>query len=455
LTSDEKVRIIELYQNDAPLAEIKREVTATAGSINRIVRDAGLPTRWSRLPMRHDAFRSLDDPRAAYFLGLLMADGSINEGSRRVALGLRRRDRAVLERFCDFLETTRERVYDYTKDGRLTSMVVFTSAELTADVMRYGVVPLKGRGNPCVADELINNHNFWKGLIDGDGSLFYAVDRRRTNPAPNKTHPGTPGISLRGRRSLLEQFVAYVERTVGLPQARVISTDSTGCSDIAFTGEIARAIIHNLYGDEEVVALEAKAELAQEMLTWQTRTERGTAMLTCAYCGNSFRRKNSQAPAELAFCCHEHNAIYRHEHREYEDHNSEVKAQYAAARALWAAPNTPSNARFIENYEPCLREYGLTNIHTRRDLSSHGTIFEADDADGPLVIWCVSDVKVSQLRKLERVRAEGKRAAVLHYSTLTPGRYHINYLSSTAKGSRLTVDMLRSSRVTALAAAPD
>jgi hypothetical protein len=65
--------------------------------------DAADPGRqqWTRRHIVHDYFHTIDNPRKAYLLGLLAADGNVLETTPRVTLELAMKDRELVEFFRD------------------------------------------------------------------------------------------------------------------------------------------------------------------------------------------------------------------------------------------------------------------------------------------------------------------------------------------------------------------
>lgn len=416
-----------MYRDNLTIADIGHEVGVSSNTVSRVARAANLPRRCNPWPMRHDAFAQMEDPAARYFLGLLMADGCVNDQSNRICISLHRHSRDSLEELCDFVGSPRDRIYDYpaTAVKGPHSMVVLTSAQMTADLMRWGVHPRKGRGSPELPPELIDSPEAWRGLIDGDGSVYFL-------------RAGTPGISLSGRRSLVKQWAAFAQRC-GLPDERNLVVREGGNHILNFTGTAARHLIGVLYADAEGPAMNYKAALAAKALAWQTRTERGTVDLPCMLCGEPVRRKLSQVVI-TAFCSRDHYQLFRDEHKQ--DPNQAEKDYYSLARGGWSAPNSPT----VKHFQPILRRHleteGLRNLRPRLDINRNGNVLEGEDGQGPIVIWLAMDVKMGLL-KVRIAHAEGKRIAAIHLSSANTEYYHYQVLPTGAKGSRVPRDVVR------------
>lgn len=119
--------------------------------------------------MKEDYFSVIDSEEKAYFLGLIITDGS-NDGSR-VRLFQHNQDRYILEKFSS--EIGIKNIY---KDGDVCSVEAYSS-ELAHDLERYGVIKNKTKYLTSIPLEKIPEeylHHFWRGYFDGDGSISYS-----------------------------------------------------------------------------------------------------------------------------------------------------------------------------------------------------------------------------------------------------------------------------------------
>jgi hypothetical protein len=103
----------------------------------------------------------------------------------------------------------------------------------------------------------LNNDDFWRGLVDGDGSLLWTNSKR---PARNY-----PRIRLLGSLAITTGFLNFCRQFT--PIAASVRP-YCGIYDIAFTGEPARIIVRVLYASAPI-ALPRKAALAAAMLTYR------------------------------------------------------------------------------------------------------------------------------------------------------------------------------------------
>lgn len=149
--------------------------------------------RKSKYTLNEYAFDKLDDA-ASYWLGVLIADGSVDHlrGISRLRLGLK--DTKLVEQFRDFLGSNHP-----IKDRGDVRILEVTSHYLVAAIEQYGIVPNKTKIATAHSD-LVGRASFWRGVIDGDGCTF--------------TRNGYPNIVLVGSEPLMDQWLAFVKDLV-------------------------------------------------------------------------------------------------------------------------------------------------------------------------------------------------------------------------------------------------
>jgi len=109
-------------------------------------------------------FETITDD-SAYWIGFLLADGNVSHNT--VTINLKTSDRLHLEKFRDFMGGNQ--VIGLKKDPRVSGYA-FGSIKVTKDLANWNIVPKKSliaKPHP----ELIKNPHFWRGVIDGDGSI--------------------------------------------------------------------------------------------------------------------------------------------------------------------------------------------------------------------------------------------------------------------------------------------
>jgi hypothetical protein len=120
---------------------------------------------------------------------------------------------------------------------------------LVETLKEYGIVERKSR--TAFVIKLNNNLHFWRGLIDGDGTLYISPKMY-------------PALSLCGSESILNQFVDYVKGVC--PNVQKISVRKCATiKQLAVGGEKAIILIKHFYSNCPV-ALERKLKIAERII---------------------------------------------------------------------------------------------------------------------------------------------------------------------------------------------
>ncbi len=194
-------------------------------------------------------------PESAYWIGFLMADGSVFHqagASWRLSLQLSVKDEEHVERFRRFVKAT-SRLYRVGSHGTCgpTVMIVISSNRLAEALARYGVVPNKTKSAEVIGLE--GNRDFWRGVIDGDGNLGRSL------------RFGSVRMKLVGSANLTRQFSEFARGIYSGQRATVYKGPSGNYSAVGLSGPGAYAVIDCLYRDCGV-ALERKRVHAEELL---------------------------------------------------------------------------------------------------------------------------------------------------------------------------------------------
>jgi hypothetical protein len=130
-----------------------------------------------RAAVRHDYFSQIDSPVKAYILGLLASDGTIASAHNKVGIKAKLADADVVKFVRDEL-SPRSQIGEYVLPPlpgyaaeRPYVMFSVGSAQMKADLARFGIVPRKSLivTYPELPPHLENN--FILGCYDGDGCL--------------------------------------------------------------------------------------------------------------------------------------------------------------------------------------------------------------------------------------------------------------------------------------------
>jgi hypothetical protein len=158
-----------------------------------------------RLPLNDFVFDVLSE-EPLYWIGFLMADGNVSARlgetpSVSVASG----DLEHVRKFAKFMESG-HKIYKNTSSGKKNPVyqLAFRSDRLAGRLAKFGVVPRKSHVAHVPDDNpnVIFSRHYNRGLIDGDGSLWW--QKSKTNKYPILTFTS-------GSRRLISQFDMFLK----------------------------------------------------------------------------------------------------------------------------------------------------------------------------------------------------------------------------------------------------
>jgi hypothetical protein len=213
-------------------------------------RAGGLPHSKRRLPIDESAF-SKPSPERNYWVGFLMADGCVDtRGYLSIMLG--EVDRVHIEKLREFMKSGHKimTVKPYGKNKKPLVQYNVYSRKIVSDLSVIGIIPNKTHvAKAC--DELCNDRDFWRGVVDGDGSLGI--------------YTNAPRLQLKGAKPLLEQFSRFAAITTGRINGPLVKPDRN-IWVVTVGSEYARNLIAVLYGNNPSTYLERKYQIALQAL---------------------------------------------------------------------------------------------------------------------------------------------------------------------------------------------
>ena len=172
------ILVEELYAkhlNGVSCKDLAKETGVHFNTLKEWFKEAGLNIQKYKPSATYktnfDFFKSIDTEEKAYFLGLLLADGSVfHSGNSFVtSLGLKKTDSYLVEKLRDILSPDRPL---YKKQHDMVSLEIH-NCKLAQDLISWGCVPRKTWVKfkyPKISSYL-NNH-FIRGYLDGDGCCY-------------------------------------------------------------------------------------------------------------------------------------------------------------------------------------------------------------------------------------------------------------------------------------------
>lgn len=207
LSEEEIANIVDMYQNNVSLREIEKITNHGRGALARMLQELNVKTtsgnHYRKYFFDFDFFSKIDNELAAYWLGFLYADGSVEAvtahgyGQRAFKLALAEQDREILEHFKEDLKSS----YPIREDNSICSeneqvklIHELRSEKTVQDLERLGCVPRKSLiltfpSEEQVPRNLINH--FIRGYFDGDGSITSYQEKENHSPKYTVNFVGT------------------------------------------------------------------------------------------------------------------------------------------------------------------------------------------------------------------------------------------------------------------------
>lgn len=172
-----------------------------------------------------------ESPEKSYIIGLLSADGfNSNKG---IYIALQYRDSHILEELKNFLEYTGSIKYDKNKNRSILTICSKALSSYLKD--EEGIISNKTE-NFKVLDKYKYDTNFWRGVVDGDGCVYYY-----------KYKLGVVfGISLVGTYNMINSFKNYCNTIIKIDN-KIQKIKNSIVYSISITGNKAVPILEQLY----------------------------------------------------------------------------------------------------------------------------------------------------------------------------------------------------------------
>lgn len=192
--------------------------------------------------------------QSAYWIGFLMADGYISKNKSAVHLNLKADDETHIRKFRKFLKSSHKitvrdvllKHYGISK----AACYSFNSFKIVKTLKDFGVTNRKSL--TAKAKKIQNNPHFWRGVIDGDGSIFLS-----------KTGNNNLIVALVGSKTIIEQFLQFVN-TITKTNASVREIKKSKAFETRISGFIAEKVLQRIYKNPKI-SLDRKHETVKEV----------------------------------------------------------------------------------------------------------------------------------------------------------------------------------------------
>ncbi len=144
--------------------------------------------------INQDAFKDIDTESCAYFTGWLLSDGYICPNNKYISLAIQSGDVEILEKFKEYLNSNNKILSREHDTGSLSNSFTFSDKAIVTRLRSLGLENSKSLNENC--PEIFKyNHHFWRGYLDGDGSIYRGKSAVR--------------VEMHGGSSICEDFQNY------------------------------------------------------------------------------------------------------------------------------------------------------------------------------------------------------------------------------------------------------
>lgn len=253
LTNDQILEVISSYTDGESGVSLGKRFGVSRPAIYSLLRTRDIPRRTVEdrlLPVNQGSFDELTED-SLYWAGFIAADGSIIQPKRSSArvlkISLAEKDRDHLVKFRQFLGSD-HKITDYTNkspfgDSRISSFSI-TSDYICTRLSALGVK------SSVLSQDLTDSRHFWRGVMDGDGSL---------GKRPERTY-----ISLYGQMYTMNYYQEFLKKHLNI-EANIHSHGSI--YKIVLSSGVAGNVMDYLYRDANVY-LDRKQLIADRTLEY-------------------------------------------------------------------------------------------------------------------------------------------------------------------------------------------
>lgn len=208
----------------------------------------------------------LCQPKIAYMIGFIMSDGNLYKQSGnkgRMCIEIQKQDDHILKEMgslvdCNYSIRERTRNTNF-KDNYTSVRLTICDFNFRNELIRVGV-PEGKKFDICDIPKVdYSEIDFWRGIIDGDGSL-------------GLTSQNIPFISLiTNSENLANSYIKFLEKYSGKKKTSTRNNRDKNFN-IMVTKEDAQKLVKILYYNE-CICLERKLQKSKEVLNWERPSE--------------------------------------------------------------------------------------------------------------------------------------------------------------------------------------
>ncbi len=247
LTVEDKAKCVSLWKNGKSTGEIGEKFGVTHNSIRSILNTAGINTITDKVRYRDSGYllkeNAFDDPsdEADYWGGFLAADGYVCKENKTVSIDLKSGDISHLKKLQKFIGS-KHKIYEriFKDTDKKTVSFSFTSEHICNILLdKYGIYNKKS-STYTVPNDMVHNSAYWRGMIDGDGSLYIANKKDLR-------------VIMYGTKNVCDSFKSFVSRIGKIKTTSSKVTNSTIYSVASNRKETVKKLLDNIYKNSSIV----------------------------------------------------------------------------------------------------------------------------------------------------------------------------------------------------------
>lgn len=263
-TETEK-EIVKLYKEGSSSIILSKKFGVHFSTVLNIVKRNNIQIRKMRDAKKiyhydENFFENIDTEEKAYWVGFILADGCLsirNNYKKDLSIGLK--DKGHLQKFVSSINGN-NKIRTYTWKRRQYEAISIRCPKIIEDLLNLGMTPRKSliAKVPPIREEL--SSHFWRGVVDGDGSMGIYINRKRYN---HKSF----ALSLVGSNAVISEFIRYIQNNTGI----ILVANSSRRIFVAKTTNASAIRIIKLLYENATMFMDRKFKLAKHMIKeWQS-----------------------------------------------------------------------------------------------------------------------------------------------------------------------------------------
>jgi hypothetical protein len=199
ISEEQKEKVKSLYLQGLSQSQIEKDLKMTRKTIRSILKEAGIDRtkseqwrkRWGS-SLNECVFDELT-PEAIYWIGFLYADGHVRKdgAEHSIEVEIELKDREHLVKFAKFLECNKE-PKQYSNNS--CTLKIY-SKKINQKLKELGLH--HNKSYTAKPHELLkNSRDFWRGVVDGDGSISNQL--------------GSAFIHLCGTKDTIQEYINFL-----------------------------------------------------------------------------------------------------------------------------------------------------------------------------------------------------------------------------------------------------